>query len=122
MKFKDKDIKDWPDSWKGHEEDIQYGEELVEIFVPFIEDLKSKKLSVKTINGHIDNLWMLGGKIIKMINYYPPDRQTPPLEMLKSCIDSGDGPLIHDFSEYEQEKFDATCRKLYKFLLESKRI
>lgn len=116
MKIKDNDINQWPDSWEGVKEDIPYGQKLIEIFVPFIKDMKSKKLSAKTINEHIDNLWILGGNIIGQLNYYEEKREVEPLEMVKGCIDSGDGPLIHDFSEYQQDRFDATCRKLHRYL------
>ena len=117
MKTKDGDIHQWPDSWQGVKEDLVYGRQLIAIFKPFIDAMKAKGLGVKTINEHIDNLWMLGGYIITQLNYHEMDRQIPPLEMVISCIDSGDGPLIHDFSDYQQERFDATCRKLYKHLM-----
>jgi hypothetical protein len=121
MKIKDDTINEWPDSWKGVQEDVAYGRELIEIFIPFIEEMKSKGLSPKSINKHIDNLWMLGGYIIGQLNYYEDNRQIAPLEMLKSLIDTGDGPMIHHFSEYQQERFDATCRKLYKYLSRKKK-
>jgi hypothetical protein len=120
MKIKDADLEQWPKSWEGITEDIPYGKKLIEIFMLFIEDMKSKKLSAKTINEHIDNLWMLGGYIIEQLNYYEEKQEIEPLEMVKACIDSGDGPLIYDFSEYQQERFDATCRKLYRYLSSSK--
>lgn len=116
MELKDYGIEDWPDSWHGIEEDISYGKKLIKIFIPFIEDMKSKGLSNRTINEHIDNLWMLGGSIIKDLHYYEDQRKIPPLEKIKECIDCGEGPLIHDFSEHDQRRFDATCRKLNKFL------
>jgi len=36
---------------------------------PFIEHLASSSLSPKTIRRHVDNLWMLGGEIIRDLNY-----------------------------------------------------
>jgi len=84
--------------------------------IPFIEDMKDKRLSVKTINKHIDNLWVLGGHIIKELNDCEKNREYPALKMILNCIGSNEGPLIHDFSELQQEEFDSTCRKFYKFL------
>jgi len=120
MKINDADIAEWSRSWQGVKEDISYGDELVKIFKPFIDSLKIQKLSPKSINSHIDNLWRLGGHIISQLNYYDENRQVPPYQMVINCIDTGDGPLIHEFSDYQQERFDATCRKLYKFLLKKK--
>ena len=49
----------------GLEKDLPPGEELVACFRPFIEHLASSSLSSKTIRRHVDNLWILGGEIIR---------------------------------------------------------
>lgn len=85
---------------------------------PFIEELLKSSYSYKTIKNHIDNLWMLGGFIVKRINFYEKDRNIEPHFLLPRFIDSQDGPLIDDFSESEQINFDRTCRKFYKYLTE----
>lgn len=120
MKIKDERIDEWPKSWHDVKEDIPYGQEIIKLMIPFIQEMKESKLSPKTINEHIDNLWMLGGYIIKQLNYYEDERKILPNEMILKCIDSGDGPWIHDFSEYDQERFDATCRKFFKHLRNNK--
>ena len=119
MKYKDDDIQEWPKSWEGVKEDIQYGQEIIKIIMPFIEEMKIKKQSPKTINKHIDNLWMLGGTIIKEINYDDDLRKLPPEEMILKSIDSFEGPLIQEFTDYQQEEFDCTCRKFYKFIIKN---
>lgn len=116
MKFKDEKIDEWPESWQGEKEDIPYGQEIVGLMIPFIEEMKLSKLSVKTINEHIDNLWMLGANIIEDLNWFDKTDLIPPQEMLFESVDSEGGPLIHDFDESQQEEFDATCRKFYKHL------
>jgi hypothetical protein len=116
MKIKDNKIDEWPKSWHCVKEDIPYGQNIIKLMIPFIQEMKEAKLSVKTINEHIDNLWMLGGYIIGQLNDYDDKRHVLPKEMILECIDSGDGPWIHDFSEYEQERFGATCRKFYRYL------
>ena len=121
MKYKDEDIQEWPQSWAGVPEDRSYGEHIIRLMKPFIEELKGK-LGRNTVNEHIDNLWMLGGYSITQLNYYPEKRKDAPEKLLLKYIDSGDGPLINEFSDYQQERFDATCRKLYKFLMKKEKL
>lgn len=116
MKTKDDKINEWPRSWQGVKEDIPYGQEIIKYMLPFIDKMKNKGLSIKTINKHIDNLWLLGGNIIKELNDYEENREFPALKMILNSIDSNEGPLIHDFTELQQDEFDSTCRKFYKFL------
>ncbi len=62
-------LNDWPRSWLGWEKDVPPGEELVACFRPFLEYLvKCADLSPKTIQKHVDNLWALGGEIIRALN------------------------------------------------------
>jgi hypothetical protein len=44
----------------GLEKDLPPGEQLVTLFHPFLEDLAMSNLSPKTIQKHVDNLWVLG--------------------------------------------------------------
>src|SRR5216684_5154892 len=60
-----RDLHNWPRSWMGVEKDVPPGEQLLACFRPFIEHLASSTLSPKTIRKHVDNLWMLGGEIIR---------------------------------------------------------
>ena len=117
MVYKDSDIDDWPKTWAYSSKDIDYGKEIVELFVPFLNSLKQSKFSKKTINEHIDNLWALGGFLIKQINYNEEYRNKTPLLLIPRYIDSYDGPTIQDFSESEQESFDKTCSKYYRYLV-----
>jgi hypothetical protein len=59
----------------GLEKDLPPGEALVVCFRPFIEHLASSSLSPKTIRRHVDNLWMLGGEIIRDLHYDPSLRK-----------------------------------------------
>ena len=111
------DFKEWPKRWMGFPEDILFGENLIDIFRPFIEDLIDSKYTVKTIKRHIDNLWLLGGEIIRDINMDPDLRNSNALDVLMENIGSDGGPLCrHIETEAELRSFDATCKKLYKFL------
>jgi hypothetical protein len=111
-----RDLNDWPRSWMGLEKDLPPGEELVACLRPFIEHLASSTLSPKTIRQHVDNLWMLGGEIIRDLNYDPSLRKMAADRLLRNVIHQDGGPLIHNGTEEQQRSFDSTCRKLHRFL------
>jgi len=111
------DLESWPRSWMGWDKDLPPGEKLVACFRPFIEHLASSDLSRKTIRKHIDNLWILGGEIIRDLNETPSLRKKPVEHILFDVIDDEGGPLIHNCdSEEQQRSFDSTCRKFRRFL------
>jgi hypothetical protein len=86
------------------------------LFPPFIEHLASTGLAAKTIRRHVDNLWILGGEIIRALNYDPSLRKKPADQLLRNAIDEFGGPLVRNASEEEQRSVDSTCRKLHRFL------
>jgi len=101
----------------GFPEDIPFGERIIDIFSPFIKSLIDSKYTEKTIKRHIDNLWLLGGEIIRDINMDTDLRNSHTLDVLMENIGSDGGPLCrHIETEAEQRSFDATCKKLYKFV------
>jgi len=108
----------WPRSWMGMEKDVPPGERLVTCFRPFIEYLvTSSDLSSKTIQKHVDNLWLLGGELIRDLNETPSLRRKDAVAVLRQLIGDDGGPLIHaGNSEEAQRHFDSTCRKLHRFL------
>jgi hypothetical protein len=105
----------------GLEKDLPPGEQLLAALRPFIEQLVSSSLSPKTIRRHVDNLWMLGGEIIRDLNYDPSLRKVAAERLLRNVIYEDGGPLIHNGSEEEQRSFDSTCRKLHRFLSQAQR-
>jgi hypothetical protein len=111
-----RDLDNWPRSWMGLEKDLPSGEELVACLRPFIEHLASSSLSPKTIRRHVNNLWMLGGEIIRDLNYTPSLRKLAMTRLLRDVLHADGGPLIHNGSEEEQRSLDSTCRKLHRFL------
>ena len=100
----------------GWEKDLPPGAKLVACFRPFLEHLVSSNLSSKTIQRHVDNLWALGGEIIRDLNEDPSLRKLPVDRLLYDLIDTDGGPLIHNGSEEEQRSFNSTCRKFHRFL------
>ena len=111
----------WPRSWMGLEKDLPPGEQLLACLRPFLEQLASSSLTPKTIRRHVDNLWLLGGEIIRDLHYDPSLRKLPAETLLRNVIHEDGGPLIHNGSEDEQHSFDSTCRKLHRFLSQPQR-
>ena len=111
-----RDLDRWPRSWMGLEKDLPPGEQLLTCFRPFIEHLAFSSLSPKTIRKHVDNLWMLGGEIIRDLHYIPSLRKAPVDRLLRDAVHEYGGPAVHNGSEEEQRSFDSTCRKLHRFL------
>ena len=106
----------------GWEKDLPPGEKLVACFRPFLEDLVASDLSPKTIQKHVDNVWALGGEIIRDLNESPSLRRKNIEQILQDRIDEEGGPLLYGMdSEEQQRAFDATCRKLHRFLSQSHR-
>ncbi len=111
------DLATWAQSWCGDEHDVIPGEAIVAVFTPFLLDLLAQGLSRKTRNLHRDNLWLLGGEIIRDINETPKLRKRPVGALIREVIANDEGPLIHGgFSEQEQRAFDSTCKRLNRFL------
>ena len=116
-----RDLDNWPRSWMGLEKDLPPGEQLLACFRPFIEDLASSSLSPKTIRKHVDNLWILGGEIIRDLNRDPSLRKVAADRLLSDVIHADGGPLIYNGSAEAQSSFDSTCRKLHRFLSQPQR-
>jgi hypothetical protein len=114
-----RDLDNWPHSWMGLEKDLPPGEQLLACFRPFIAHLAASSLTPKTIRRHVDNLWRLGGEIIRDLNYDPSLRKLAAERLLRKVIHEDGGPLLYDGSEDEQRSFDSTCRKLHRFLTQS---
>ena len=100
----------------GLEEDLPPGEALVVCFRPFIEHLVLANLSPKSIRRHVDNLWVLGGEIIRDLHYDRSRRKWTADRLLRDAVHPDGGPLVHNGSEEQQRSFDSTCRNLHRFL------
>ena len=100
----------------GLENDLPPGEALIICFGPFIEHLASTGLSPKTIRRHVDNLWSLGGEIIRELHYDPSLRKKTADQLLRNAVHEYGGPAVHNASEEQQRSVDSTCRKLHRFL------
>lgn len=110
------DIEDWPERWSYEKSDLATGHRIVEFFKPFLLHLLTKKLAASTLRRHRDHLWMLGGEVIRR----QEDSQLCKLPVEKAVfqlLEEDGGPLIWPrITEQEQDSFDASCRKFYRFL------
>jgi len=106
----------WPDSWAGVPEDRPIGTGLVVELRSFVVHLQQLRLSPKTIRSHVNNLWVIGGEIIRQVNDEPQLRKLKPRKLLLDAIDLGEAPLARDATEEQQNSLDATARRLLRFL------
>ena len=71
----------------------------------------------KTLRLHRDNIWVLGGEVIRRLQMDSRLRRRPVQQVVCDLIGDDGGPLLsHGQSEAEQRSFDATCRKFFRFL------
>ena len=111
------DLDRWSGSWAYEERDIPYGLRIVECFKPFLREMLALSLSRKTLRQHRDNIWVLGGEVISRVQMDSGLRRRPVEQVVLDLIGDDGGPLLsHGQSEAEQRSFDATCRKLFRFL------
>ncbi len=109
-------LDEWPKSWAGVEDDERLGHGLVAPMRAFLNHLLDQGLSRKTLRRHLDSLWAIGGEIIRAVNDDDSLRKQPPHQLLLAAIEHGEAPLVYGAAEDDQRCFDATARKLLRFL------
>jgi hypothetical protein len=111
------DLQNWPASWRFEDQDVPFGQALVTVFTPFLLHLLDSGYSRKTLNRHRDHLWMLGGHLIEVRHEDPVAAKMDAHTLVLNQIDQFSGPLLaRHLNEEAQRAFDATCKKLYRFL------
>jgi hypothetical protein len=111
------DLDDWPRSWHVEPADIFVGQQIVQALMPFLLHLLDQRLAKATLRRHRDNLWTLGGELIRC--RYDDDELAKKHvnDALRQLTRDDGGPLMWPrISESEQDSLDATCRKLNRFL------
>ena len=108
-------MEDWPKSWAGTREDTPVGRRLVAVLQLFMAHPQQQELAPSTRRRHLDNLWLIGGEIIRRVNDEPALRKQPARALLLDAVLGGEPLLLHD-TEEQQRAVDATARKLLKFL------
>ena len=114
-----RDLSEWPERWMGEEADLPVGRKLVAYFMPFLIHLAESGLAKRTIQNHVDNMWLLGREIIRDVNQTPSLRKATAEKLVGDVVHEDGGPLIHNGWEDEQRTFDSTCRKFHRFLIQS---
>jgi hypothetical protein len=115
------DLDNWPRSWRYDDADIAVGQQIVEALTPFLLDLLDQGLAAKTVSRHRDNLWVLGGELVRRRYEHSDLARQVVTSAIQQLIDDNGGPLIYPrISESEQDSLDATCRKLHRFMRDSK--
>src|SRR5208337_210006 len=71
------DLDQWPRSWAYEARDIPSGQRMVQCFRPFLHHLLSLHLSRKTLRQHRDNIWVLGGEVIRRLQMDSGLRRRP---------------------------------------------
>ena len=114
------DLDDWPRSWHVEPADIIVGQQIVQVLTPFLLHLLDLGPAKTTVRRHRDNLWALGGELIRC-RY--DDDQLARLDIkdaLRQLIAGDGGPMMCPrIRESEQDSLDATCRKLDRFMRDS---
>jgi hypothetical protein len=115
------DLHEWPKSWHVDPADIAVGQQIVQVLTPFLLHLLDQGLARTTVRRHRDNLWLLGGEFIR--RRYDDDglaRQSVT-GALNKLIEGDGGPLMWPrITESDQDSLDATCRKLNRFMRDSR--
>ena len=111
------DWANWPTIWAVQHSDLAIGHRIVESVQPFMVDLLQQGLADKTLARHLGHLQMLGGEIIRRRQNDPDIAKQPVGALLLNFVEEDGGPLIWPrITESAQNAFDATCRKLHRFL------
>lgn len=111
------DLENWPRIWRYQDADLVPGQRIVEFFKTFLLHLLAQGLAAKTLRRHRDHLWMLGGEVIRRRQEDSDLSRLPAEKVTFALLEEDGGPLIWPrITEQEQDSFDATCRKFYRFL------
>ena len=113
------DLDEWPEIWMGVEEDLVYGQKLLPWFAGFLQAFYAEKLSRKTFSQYRDNLWLLGGTIIRKVSLYDEYLDDPLEKLRESVADDGILPDHYDqITQAELNAFERMCRRFEKYLVE----
>lgn len=109
-------LEPWPKSWAGIPKDVAVGAEITKLMSAFIAELHGRRLSKKTLRRHINNLWLIGGEVVRSLHEHPSLRKKTPETLLIEALASGTIRLA-DLEDVEQRQLDATSGKFLSFLL-----
>lgn len=94
-----------------------FSRDLTETLEPFLLNLIRHGLADKILARRCDNFEMLGGEIVRRRHYEPDLTEQPVSDLLLNLVEEERGRLIWPcVTATTQREFDASCRKLYRFL------
>jgi len=109
---------EWPEAWQGDESDIPVGEALLQVMRPFVASMVAEGLTRGTMGRHLNWLSFLGGEIVGALHEEPKLKRRSGEQLILQYTDEEGGLYSRRLrSEGEQREFDATCRKLHRFLV-----
>ena len=110
------DLQDWSGSWHVEPADIAVGQQVVELLTPFLLHLLDQGLAKATVSRHRDNLWTLGGELIRRRYDDEELAQQDVKTAIGQLIGRDGGPLMWPrITEAQQDSLDTNCRKLERF-------
>lgn len=114
------DFYKWPVRWHGVKDDIEVGRRILTSFEPFVVELCESNLTKKTKKRHMDNLWLLGGEIVREVSTY--DRYEENIERIVRESVGPEGGLSSHHLQTEEDirSFNSTCRKLANYFGKSR--
>jgi hypothetical protein len=117
------DFNDWPQQWSVVDADLELGRNMLASFTLFVRSLMDQGLAAKTIKNHMYHLNLLGSEIIRRLHDGDEShRKLPNNALILKYVDDETGPLLPFWDPDDNTErgyhmaFDATCRKLYKFI------
>ncbi len=118
-----RDFNEWPEQWMIVDADLKTGRDLLVSFTLFVRFLMDQGLAKKTITNHIHHLNLLGAEIVRSLNDGDDaQRKLTGNALILKYVDDETGPLLSFWDPNDNTErgyhlaFDATCRKLYKFI------
>lgn len=118
-----RDFNEWPQQWMVVDADLKTGRDMLASFTVFVQSLINAGLAAKTIKNHMHHLNLLGSEIVRQLNDGDEShRKLPSNALLLKYVDDESGPLLPFWDPNDNTElgyhmaFDATCRKLYKFI------
>ena len=107
---------EWPSSWAGEGQDLALGRGLLQAMCPFIEHLLDQGLSDRTLSRHVNNLWLLGGEIVRSAPSKGKKAADSAQQLSSALGPEGGPPCRLLLSAGAEDSYHVTCRKLFRFL------
>lgn len=108
-------IASWPTSWAGVDADLGPGHEIAAYMLKFMRHIERAGLTQRTLRHHLNNLWLVGGEMIRDLHDTPELRRKDVRKLLLGATDGGARVVLH-LNEVEQRRLDATARRFHRFL------